>query len=162
MQIRAKNILRAILIGSIYFFRVIAVDALKVGVAPFPEPDRFAMMSAIVEEMHLRGHDVTVYVPGSFMNECHKVAGCECISIGIYNEAYTKKNEPSGIFSDLIMSVSWDHPKKNFNNFFALAFKMTLEKNLLLPDAVIVDIETWGADSVARSLRIPRFPWSSR
>ncbi|KAF8284251.1 putative UDP-glucoronosyl and UDP-glucosyl transferase [Trypanosoma cruzi] len=163
MQIRAKNMLRAILIGSIFFCRLIAVDALKIGVAPFPEPDRFAMMSAIVEEMHLRGHDVTVYVPGSFMNECHKVAGCGCISIGIYNEAYTKKNEPSGIFSDLIMSVSRDHPKKNFNNFFALAFKKTLEKNLLLPDAVIVDIETWGADSVARSLRIPTvFLWSSR
>ncbi|EKF31585.1 UDP-glucoronosyl and UDP-glucosyl transferase, putative [Trypanosoma cruzi marinkellei] len=163
MQIRGKHMLHAILIVSIYFFCLIAVDALRVGVAPFPEPDRFTMMLAIVEEMHLRGHDVTIYVPGSFMNECHKVAGCECISIGMYNEAYTKKNEPGAIFSDLIISFSGDHPQKNFNNFFASAFKMTLEKNLLLPDVIMVDIETWGADSVARSLQIPTvFLWSSR
>ncbi|RNF07656.1 putative UDP-glucoronosyl and UDP-glucosyl transferase [Trypanosoma rangeli] len=140
----------------------LGIDGLEFGVVPFPERDRFTMMSGITEELCLRGHKVSVYVPESFMKECLRIMGVECVSIGEYNQSYTKEKYGAGMLSDLRIFVSNEHTRRNFNIFFALGLKTALKKAHSLPDGLIVDIETWGVDTLARSLHIPSiFLWSS-
>ncbi|KEG10914.1 putative UDP-glucoronosyl and UDP-glucosyl transferase [Trypanosoma grayi] len=159
-----RSCVMAVIATMIMLFLVAGANGLRIAVTPFPERGRFRLMSAITEVLHSRGHEVTIFVPESFMAFCRSELGDVCRSVGVYRGIYTNEDDslrPPSIIKQFELLISIERASVAFNSFLVAALNGTLNQDPIIPDVVLADIGTWGVDTVANGFHIPTvFLWS--